>query len=274
MSATSPSPSAPSGGERVRVLGAFCWHELHTRDRARAAEFYTRLIGWGTVGEGWYTEWVARSGIRVGGMMAMPPSAPEDVPSHWAVYVNVADVDASARRAIELGGRLLSPPMDIPEIGRISTVADPSGAAIQLFTGVNDCGVAKPDAGPGQFCWTELLTHDPERANAFYGGLFGWTTSTMPWRDGVYTLYWRPDAKPEERIGCVGGMMPILPEWGPMPSVWLSYIQVENVDETASRIVPLGGTVLCPPTDIPGVGRFAVGCDPTGASFALYLATR
>ncbi len=41
MSTSTATTSAP-----LRVNGDLCWHELHTRDRARATEFYTKLIGW------------------------------------------------------------------------------------------------------------------------------------------------------------------------------------------------------------------------------------
>ncbi len=49
---------------------------------------------------------------------------------------------------------------------------------------------------------------------------------------------------------------------------------VTDVDATAARIAPLGGTIFCPPTDIPNIGRFAVASDPTGGMFAIYMAKR
>ncbi|MFO0827321.1 MAG: VOC family protein [Phycisphaerales bacterium] len=268
---TSPA-SAPSA---VRVLGAFCWHELHTRDRRRAAEFYTKLIGWTTAGstnpaDGWYTEWVTRTGVHVGGMMDMPQGTAPEVPPSWAVYVNVDDVDDAARRTVALGGRLLAEPIDVPQIGRLCPIADPTGAVVHLFKGINKCGEQKPDAGAGQFCWTELLTHDPSAAERFYTQVLGWTVTRMPMEFGEYTIFWVPGANPATKTGSAGGMMKIAPEWGPMPSSWLVYIQVDDVDRTAALIAPLGGQVFSPPCDIPGTGRFAVAADPAGAMFAIF----
>jgi predicted enzyme related to lactoylglutathione lyase len=64
------------------------------------------------------------------GMMLKPmPQAPPQ----WLAYVHVADVDASARKTTELGGKVLAPPMDIPDVGRIAVIQDPQGATIGLF---------------------------------------------------------------------------------------------------------------------------------------------
>lgn len=258
------------------VLGAICWHELNTRDTSRAAAFYAALIGWktdsaGAPGHGAYTEWVDTDGTHLGGMMAMPPGVPDTVPAHWSLYVNVADVDGSARMAQSLGGRVVVPPMDIPQIGRMATIADPDGATLSLFRGVGKHGgMTTAREGPRQFCWHELLTHTPERAAEFHRRLLGWTTSVKTFPTGDYTMFWRPGAVQEAFEGCIGGMMKIDPAWGPMPSCWLTYISVDSVDDSAGKVTALGGTIHSPPQDIPGVGRFAVGSDPTGALFALF----
>ncbi len=63
-------------------------------------------------------------------------------------------------------------------------------------------------------------------------------------------------------------MLQMTPEWGEMPSHWMSYVAVPDVDATARRITALGGKVCVPPTDI-SVGRFAVVNDPTGATFSI-----
>ena len=53
--------------------------------------------------------------------------------SQWIAYVNVGDVDATAAKAVELGGRVVLPAMDIPTVGRIAVVLDPQEAPIGLF---------------------------------------------------------------------------------------------------------------------------------------------
>ena len=51
----------------------------------------------------------------------------------------------------------------------------------------------------------------------------------------------------------------------PMPPAWGTYVTVDNVDESCKRAADLGGKLIVPPSDVPGVGRFAVIQDPQGA---------
>lgn len=109
----------------------------------------------------------------------------------------------------------------------------------------------------GTFCWNELMTGDVEKAKEFYTKLVGWDTQAWP---GAmpYTVFKTGDKQ-------VGGMMQITPEMGNVPPHWMAYVAVENVDKIAADAEGLGGKILVPPTDIPGVGRFVCVQDPTGA---------
>jgi hypothetical protein len=52
------------------------------------------------------------------------------MPPVWSIYITVDDVDATAQKTQELGGRVLMPPMDIPKVGRFCVIQDPQGAVI------------------------------------------------------------------------------------------------------------------------------------------------
>jgi predicted enzyme related to lactoylglutathione lyase len=56
-------------------------------------------------------------------------------------------------------------------------------------------------------------------------------------------------------------------------SHWLPYVATANVDDTATHARGLGATITTKPTDIPGIGRFAVLTDPAAARSALLSAT-
>ena len=125
--------------------GTFCWNELGSTDDEAAKKFYAELLGWtfkeGDVpssaeGEGGapmkYAEIVA-GGRPVGGVYKLGPEYGE-APSHWMAYVAVDDVDASAKRVEELGGKVCVPPTDIPNVGRFSVINDPTGATLSLIT--------------------------------------------------------------------------------------------------------------------------------------------
>jgi predicted enzyme related to lactoylglutathione lyase len=113
--------------------GSFVWDELMTDDVERARAFYARIFGWtyedhdmGPMGI--YTL-VKRGDKQGGGMMKRPPGAP----AAWMTYIGVEDVDAAAARVPELGGRVHVGPANIPNVGKFSIVADPSGAVVALF---------------------------------------------------------------------------------------------------------------------------------------------
>ena len=69
----------------------------------------------------------------VGGIMPIPPKA-EGTPPNWGGYVTVDDVDATARMAEELGGKIHVPPTDIPNVGRFCVIQDPQGSMISAIT--------------------------------------------------------------------------------------------------------------------------------------------
>jgi predicted enzyme related to lactoylglutathione lyase len=120
--------------------------------------------------------------------------------------------------------------------------------------------MAEPLNG-NRFCWNELATSDTAAAGRFYTELFGWTAHAQPFGPHTYTIF-RQDGKD------IGGMLQMMPEWGQMPSHWMAYVAVPDVDACARRVTELGGKVCVPPTDI-SVGRFAVVKDQTGATFSI-----
>ena len=247
--------------------GRFVWYDLVTTDPGGATDFYTKVAGWGT--QDWpgtptpYTMWTTKD-TPIGGVMKMMPEMQGSMPPHWIGYVSVPDVDASAKDAESLGGKVLTAPMDIPEVGRFAVISDPQGAAIAIFTPnrapQNDDG--RPNVG--EMSWHELTTTDHAKAYEFYQKLFGWekTTSFDMGDMGEYQLYGRGGAD-------LGGMW-TKPADMPMPPNWLYYIRVASVDEAAERVKTLGGQVLNGPMDVPGGDRIAQCLDPQGAAFAVH----
>ncbi len=118
---------------------------------------------------------------------------------------------------------------------------------------------------PNRFRWYELMTTDTAAAGDFYAHVVGWTTQPAEGGDGSYTLFLA------DGIG-MGGMM-VLPEeacdQGAEPG-WIGYVAVSDVDDYAVRVERAGGAVLRAPDDIPGILRFAVVSDPSGAPFVIF----
>lgn len=123
------------------------------------------------------------------------------------------------------------------------------------------------------FIWYELMTTDAEAARAFYQAVFGWETRPAGVPGIDYTLLAAAGRDvgglfPLSAMGCDGGDAP-----ADMHSCWLGYIASPDVDDDARRITAAGGRVLKEPTDIPGVGRFAVVADLHGAVFQIMKGT-
>ena len=67
------------------------------------------------------------------------------------------------------------------------------------------------------------------------------------------------------RNGVNGGMVKRQnPEHKPV-----NYINVESVDEYSKKIEELGGRIVVPKMEVPGVGWWALAMDPNGNQFAI-----
>jgi predicted enzyme related to lactoylglutathione lyase len=111
---------------------------------------------------------------------------------------------------------------------------------------------------PGALCWNELATPDFEAAQAFYGGLFGWTFTPFEGEQPYFTI--QNGERPN------GGMR--APQPGEPPN-WLVYFATDDADGSMAKVEELGGNKLAGPFDLP-IGRIAIAQDPQGAAFALY----
>jgi uncharacterized protein len=117
----------------------------------------------------------------------------------------------------------------------------------------------------GKFVWYEYMADDLKAAVDFYADVIGWTAQDSGMADFPYEIV-SASGTP------VAGMMAIPSDaraMGAKPS-WTGYIWVENVDSALPKLMAEGGRVFKAPSDVPGVGRFAVVADPYGAAFMLF----
>jgi predicted enzyme related to lactoylglutathione lyase len=251
--------------------GKFVWYELMTTDPDAAKKFYTDVVGWKTApfehATGMeYTMWLKGKtpDTAVGGLMVLPEEARKGgVPPHWIGYVAVPDVDKTATRAVELGGRVVHGPEDIPEVGRFVILADPQGAVIAAYKSAQDMPQQEAEPEPGDISWHELATTDYEAAFDYYSDLFGWEKQqAMDMGEaGMYQMYGLGEK--------LGGMYTKTDEQ-PGPPAWLYYVSVDDLDASLKKTEKKGGKVLVGPMEVPGGSRIAIGLDPQGAAFALH----
>ena len=120
---------------RYNEPGAPCWNELRTRGYDEARRFYAKVFGYeySDLSDGTFVSAAfRRPGDRaeVGGIVHETDPAEAD---HWLTWFEAADVDAAARKAADLGGRVLLSPQD-SSFGRISVVEGSQGERFGLIT--------------------------------------------------------------------------------------------------------------------------------------------
>jgi predicted enzyme related to lactoylglutathione lyase len=247
-------------GERTsHAPGSFSWADLATSDPGGAKAFYVGLFGWDAedspVPDGSVYTMLSKGGKNVAALYG----AREGQPPAWNSYVTVESADAVAAAAEEHGGSVEMEPLDVMDVGRMAVIQDPTGAYFSVWEPRASIGAERVNE-PGALTLNQLNASEPERAQEFYAGVFGWRFEAV---GGGNTPYW--GIYNGDRLN--GGMMPLAPELG-APSHWLVYFGSESVDDDAGRIRELGGEPLIEPMAVPG-GRILPARDPQGAVFAV-----
>lgn len=120
--------------------GTFVWTEIASNDADKCVDFYKNVFGWSFQGGDAsntgmdYREFTTGGDAPVGGLYQINPDwfGGNPPPPHFRTYVAVDDVDESAKQAGELGGKVHKI-MDIPNVGRMAIVEDPTGAMLSIF---------------------------------------------------------------------------------------------------------------------------------------------
>jgi len=129
----------PGSHKGVGIYGepnAFCWADLQTPGRERAAQFYGALFGWkflpGKDKDASGYLHIVNGEQYIGGL---PPARalPPGVPAHWLPYLQCNDCAAQTAKAGELGAHILVPTMTVEGQLTYSVLADPQGAVLAFF---------------------------------------------------------------------------------------------------------------------------------------------
>jgi predicted enzyme related to lactoylglutathione lyase len=251
--------------------GSFCWLELATSDQNAAKTFYTTLFGWKLnefpMGPGeTYTIFRLQDRDAAAAYTMRKEQRDMGVPPNWMLYIRVENADASAARAAELGGKVLAPPFDVMDVGRMAVIQDPTGAVFAAWQPKEHAGIGIAGV-PGTMCWADLSTPDVAAAKAFYEGLFGWKIAAGEHDTSGYLHIQNGEAM-------IGGVPPSQHRNPKAPPHWLVYFQVADVDATAAKAQELGAKIWLQPTSMENVGRMAVMADPQGAALAIFKSAR
>ncbi len=162
------------------------------------------------------------------------------------------------------GGQVLVPPTDIPTVGRFAAVTDPQGAAFCLFRTAQSDPADTPST-EGGFHWNELWAKDAGAVLPFYQAVLGYEVEEMGMPNGTYHVL--------KKDGAARGGVMTSPDAN-IPAMWLPYIHVADCDATIERAKSRGADLKAPAVDVPGVGRFGIFLDPTGAAIGVITPDR
>jgi uncharacterized protein len=244
------------------------WVDLSSSDPAASREFYSRLFGW-EVAVSPDPQYGGYAMAKVGGkdVAGIGPKQSADAPTAWMIYIGTDDAEDLAKKVQAAGGSVIAPPFDVGDQGRMAVFQDPSGAFISAWQPKAMGGFES--GRPNTFQWSELNARGMEKAVPFYNRVFGWTEHSLPMGEGQppYTEFHLGG----ERIAGGVEMNPMVP--AEVPSYWMVYFNVDDVDQAFRRATEAGAREMLAPQSFPG-GRFAIVSDPQGAVFGLHMVNR
>jgi predicted enzyme related to lactoylglutathione lyase len=184
-----------------------------------------------------------------------------DLPLQWMPHIQVADVAASAERALSRGGGELMHHKD----GQWAVLSDPNGAAFGIIPEV--ASEAIPPIEGGCITWLDLTVADAAHTRDFYQEVVGWSAEDVQMEDaaGQYADYalCTPDGT------AVAGVCHARGVNRDLPPVWLICLPVGDLSESLARAREEGGGVVAERRDSAGAYTYAVVRDPVGAWLAL-----
>ncbi len=127
-------------------------------------------------------------------------------------------------------------------------------------------------ADHGDVWWTELNTHNPEKAVKFYSKILGLEARTTAMTDmsrppkagePSYTMFFK-GGMPALGVFTMDGDM-----FKGVPDHWFTYFAVDNIDKSVKAVTVAGGAIVRPPFEVPGTGRIAIVKDANGGVFGI-----
>ena len=117
----------------------------------------------------------------------------------------------------------------------------------------------------GSIGWVDLTVDDASGIRDFYAKVVGWEPAPVDMGDYADFSMEAPGSGEAK-----AGVCHARGTNAELPSCWMIYVIVANLDESASSARELGGQVLVAPKDMGPMGRYCVIQDPAGAVCALF----
>lgn len=246
-------------------VGGIVSADIAVPEHERELRFYSRVL---TTGETplWREDLSNNQGTPI---IGLGPTSPDyaDLPLQWMPHIQVADVAASAERAVALGGKEVMHGKDDGGKSQWAVLVDPNGAGFgviplppaEAMPAVDDAKTV------GHIGWVDLTVADAPATRDFYREVIGWTPEDVAMDDGAYADFnmCGGDGQPAAGVCHARGVNVGLPD------VWMLYLSVGDLDESLRRVEAEGGEVIKATKNKEGKNVFAAVKDPIGVCFAL-----
>lgn len=249
-------------------IGAVSSADIAVPEHERELRFYSRVL---TSGDEplWREDLMNSAGLPIIGLGERIPEY-EKFPLQWMPHIQVADVAASAERALELLGSELMHGKDDDGNSQWAVLLDPNGAAFGIVPVVSaeEIPASQNDSGnAGCISWLDLTINDASASRDFYSRVIGWSVEDVEMEDkgeryADYNML-GGDGNPSAGICSTRGV-----NLG-LPPVWMIYLPVGDLGESLKRVEDEGGKVIKASRGTDGEYAYAVVQDPVGACLAL-----
>ncbi len=255
-------------------LGAVVSADIAVPEHEREVRFYSRVLSTGSTPLWREDDLMNNLGIPVIGLGERTAEY-EELPMQWMPHIQVADVAQSVQHAMDGGGSVLLHQKSEDGTSQWAVLVDPNGAAFGIIP-VIDAEAMPPledfpspdDMGPmGRIAWLDLTIKDASSTRDYYRKVIGWNVDDVEMKDAgepyVDHLMLGENGEPAAGICHARGVNRDL------PSVWLLYLPVGDLDESLRRVEEEGGRVLKTTSRKEGSHGYAIVQDPVGVYFAL-----
>ncbi|MEL6474250.1 MAG: VOC family protein [Pseudomonadota bacterium] len=251
----------------VPCVGGVLSADIAVPEHERVVRFYSRVL---STGENplWREDLMNNQGAPVIGLGAASPEY-GNLPLQWMPHIQVADVAASVKRALDLGGSELMHGKDEDGRSQWAVLIDPNGAAFGLIPIVSAEAIPPIEgdaASVGRIAWLDLTVENANTTRDFYREVVGWSVQNVDMKDGdeQYADY--------NMLGGDGavaaGVCHARGSNRGLPPVWLIYLPVGDLAESLRRVREEGGTIV-KETATDSKNAYAVIQDPVGVSLGI-----
>ena len=255
-------------GHFVPRVGGVSSADIAVPEHEREVRFYSRVL---TTGENplWREDLMNNLGTPIVGLGARSTEY-DHLPLQWMPHIQVADVAASVKHALDLGGSELMHGKDDDGKSQWAVLLDPNGAAFGTIPVVPTDAVPPTDgseARVGRIAWLDLTVADASATRDFYRQVVGWSVQDVEMDDASeryadYSLF-GDDGNPVAGVCHARGVNQGL------PPIWMIYLPVGDLAESVRRVREEGGKIIKETRGDDGEYASAVVQDPVGACLAL-----